>query len=214
MKVLIITGGRFEKRDARQYLKDHSYDYIIAADGGGAYTKEIGIVPNLLLGDFDTLEEEVLLEYQQQGVELMTFPPEKDYTDTHLALQTALLKQPEEILILGGTGTRLDHTLANIGLLMLAVQAGIKAELLDSNNRIRMIDKKITMKRKDFFGKYISLIPYTEQVTGIELEGFKYPLHNGRLTIGISQGISNELIEEEGTISIESGLLLVIESRD
>ncbi len=214
MKVLIITGGKVKSDLLKEYLKSHSYDYIIAADGGGSYAKEVGIRPDLLLGDFDTLDKQVLKEYQEMGVEFMTFPPEKDYTDTHLALTTALAKNPEQITIFGATGTRLDHTLANIGLLTLAVHANVKAELIDENNRIQMMKDHLTIKKEEAWGNYISLLAYTEKVAGIDLEGFLYPLHKAELTIGISRGISNELVKEQGTISIESGLLLVIESRD
>lgn len=214
MKVLIITGGRFDKNTAKEYLNSHEFDYVITADGGTAYAKSIGIMPDLLLGDFDTLKAEVLEEYKNKGIELMRFPTKKDYTDTHLALKTALEKQPDDIVILGGIGTRMDHTLANIGLLTLALEQGVSAQIIDSNNRIRMIKDSLVLEKKDAFGNYVSLIPYTEKVTGIDLEGFLYPLHDAELCIGISQGISNELVEEQGKISIKSGQLLVIESRD
>lgn len=214
MKVLIITGGRFDKNTAKEYLNSHKFDYVITADGGTAYAKSIGIMPDLLLGDFDTLKAEVLEEYKNKGIELMRFPTKKDYTDTHLALKTALEKQPDDIVILGGIGTRMDHTLANIGLLTLALEQGVSAQIIDSNNRIRMIKDSLVLEKKDAFGKYVSLIPYTEKVMGIDLEGFLYPLHGAELCIGISQGISNELVEEQGKISIKSGQLLIIESRD
>lgn len=214
MNILIISGGRFEEQTAKEYLKNKTFDYTIAVDGGSAYAKILGITPDLLLGDFDTIKKEALEEYEKKGVEIHSFPPQKDYTDTHLALITALDKKPESITILAGTGTRMDHTLANIGLLTLAVEQKIPVEMIDANNRIRMISDHVTLKKCDRRKTYISLIPYTEKVTGITLTGFQYPLNHAELTIGISRGISNELVEKQGTISIEQGRLLVIESWD
>lgn len=214
MKILIISGGRFEEKTAKEYVSEHSFDYTIAVDGGAAYAKILGITPDLLLGDFDTLERELFFEYQKKGVRIDTFPPEKDYTDTHLALTMALEKNPDSITILAGTGSRMDHTLANIGLLTLSVEQGVPTEIIDNNNRIRMIKDSLILKKKEVWGSYISLIPYTEKVTGITLTGFQYPLKNEELRAGVSQGISNELVEEQGKISMKQGRLLVIESRD
>lgn len=214
MNLLVITGGTFDFQMAKKYLSGRNYQYVIAADGGVGYADKLGIKPNLILGDFDTLSRELLEKYQRAGVEILSFPPEKDYTDTHLAIEKAIEMKPDFLTILGATGTRLDHTLANLGLLTLTVEQGIKAEILDGHNRIQMMKESLVLKRKELWGKYISLVPYTEEVTGICLKGFRYPLKNAELTIGISRGISNELTEEEGSISIEKGLLFVIESCD
>lgn len=214
MKLLLITGGTLDLDMAKDYIESQSYDYILTADGGASYAKQLDLTPNLLLGDFDTLDPTILDFYRKQGVPIVTYPPEKDYTDTHLALEKALEQNPDSITILGGMGTRFDHTLANIGLLTIPLKRGVKAEIVDRHNRIRIIDREWTIRKEQQFGKYISLIPYTEQVSGIELEGFYYPLHDAKLTIGISQGISNELVKEQGKISIKEGLLLVIESHD
>ena len=113
---------------------------------------------------------------------------------------------------------RKDHSFANIGLLSMLLEKGIKGEILDPHNRIFMMDKehsgvvKITKNRDK--KEYISLIPYTEKVTGITLKGFQYPLQNETLTIGISRGISNELVKEEGLIQTEDGTLIVCISND
>lgn len=214
MKILIISGGRFEEEVAKEYLKKHSFDYTIAVDGGIAYASMLGMTPDLLLGDFDTIDKNTLEEYRQKKIEMLEFPPKKDYTDTHLALITALDKKPESITILSGTGTRMDHTLANIGLLTLAVEQKVPVEMIDANNRIRMIDDQLILEKCEQRKTYISLLPYTEKVTGITLTGFQYPLENAELTIGISRGISNELVEKQGMISMKQGKLLVIESWD
>ena len=140
-------------------------------------------------------------------------PCEKDDTDTGLAMQKAIETGADEILLVGGTGTRLDHVLGNIGQLFYAHSKGVKAELIDANNRMRVLDHKSTVSKKDQFGKYVSLIPIYE-AKGVTLQGFKYPLNNDTLVFHESWGISNELEAEEGIISFSEGKLLLIESRD
>ena len=132
----------------------------------------------------------------------------------HLAIETAIHHGATEICILAATGTRLDHTFANMGLLMLCMQQGIPAELADSHNRIRMINHSLKLSKREQFGTYVSLIPYTQEVTGITLTGFRYPLTDATLTLGISRGVSNEIVEEVAEITLQTGCLFVIESKD
>lgn len=214
MKVLILTGGGMDLPFTTSYLEDKTFDEIIAADKGVEYAIRLGIKPTRIMGDFDSLDPEIAKKMTQFGAPIETFPPEKDYTDTHLALMRAMELGATEVIILGATGTRLDHVMANIGLLHMVTEAGIRAYIVDSHNKITMIQDELIIRKEDAFGKYVSLIPYTEKVTGINLTGFFYPLSNATLTIGISQGISNEMTEEEAHIQIASGYLLVIESRD
>lgn len=214
MNILIITGGTLQIEFAREYLKNHKFDQVITADAGLAYAKKLDVPVDWIMGDFDTLSPMVLKEYKQKNIPIETYSPQKDYTDTHLALENAIEMGAKHITIMCATGTRLDHTFANIGLMMMAMEKGIDCEIVDANNRIRMIKDKLILHKKSQWGKYISLIPYTEKVSGITLTGFAYPLTEATLTIGISRGISNELKEETGTITIREGCLLVIESLD
>ena len=140
-------------------------------------------------------------------------PCEKDDTDTGLAIQKAIETGADEILMIGGTGTRLDHVMGNFGQLFYAHSKGVKAELVDANNRMRVLNHKSTVSKKDQFGKYVSLIPIYE-ARGVTLTGFKYPLKDHTLVFEQSLAISNELEAEEGIISFSEGKLLLIESRD
>lgn len=214
MKILIITGGNFCETFVKTVIEQEKYSYIIAVDGGALYAKKIGVLPNLIVGDFDTLDKKVLQEYKEKGIENATYPAEKDYTDTHLAVEIALQKNPTKITIVGGTGSRLDHTLGNVGLLLLALKQNVMMEILDQNNRIYMINKEYNIQKQWVYGTYISLLPYSEVVSGITLTGFRYSLENETLSLGESRGISNELIEEEGKITVKKGVLLIIESKD
>lgn len=214
--VLIVTGGKVNISFCKEVLSkgDYTFQQVIGVDKGLESIDGLGIMPNLILGDYDSVDKMLLKKYEEKGVPILAYPPEKDYTDTHLALYEAFQCEPERILILGGTGSRLDHVYANVGLLMLCAKRGIEGIIWDEHNRIRMLSKPYVLKKDEAFGKYVSLIPYTQQVQGIYLTGFQYPLEDATFTLGASVGISNELIGEEGTISFRNGLLIMIESRD
>ncbi|MDO4169796.1 MAG: thiamine diphosphokinase [Lachnospiraceae bacterium] len=214
MHILIITGGGIDIPFTDSYIKEHKFDKTIAADKGVQYAIRLGIVPDLILGDFDSLDQEMQIKMREWNVPIQTFPPEKDYTDTHLAMEEAIAMGADEMTLIGATGTRLDHTWANIGLLEIAMKHGIQAWIVDKHNRISMWNNNLELRKSEIFGEFISLIPYTEKVTGITLTGFYYPLCDAELTLGISLGISNELVDEIGTIEMKTGELIVIESRD
>jgi thiamine pyrophosphokinase len=108
----------------------------------------------------------------------------------------------------------LDHVLANIHLLLLPMQLKVKASLIDGNNMIYLRQESFTLKKREQFGNYVSLLPFTEKVRGLTLRGFKYPLNHIILTSGNSLGISNEIVGEEASVEFSEGILLVIESRD
>lgn len=215
---LIIVGGEWNKTFASRYIKEkygNNRPYVIAADRGLIGAEQLGFQPDILLGDFDSIEQSKLEQYwQKAGIEILSYPAEKDDTDSALALMTALERGATHICILAGTGTRLDHTFANVGLLLQCLNAGIQAEMVDSCNRIRMIDKELTIRKEEQFGTYVSLLPFTEQVTGITLKGFRYPLQDATLELGMNRGVSNEIEEEVGEIQIRTGKLLVMETKD
>lgn len=218
--IVVLTGGTVDlswlkSAGPSSYFQQKEVR-VMAADKGLLYAKEAGLSVDYILGDFDSLPDGILEEYKGCGAKIRVYPPEKDYTDTHLALLWAIEEGAEKVTIIGGMGTRFDHSFANIGLLAMLLEHGIQGEIIDPYNRIFMMDQKhsgtVRLKREE--KTYVSLISYTEKVTGVTLQGFKYPLQQETLTIGISRGISNELIEEEGTIQMEEGILLVSISKD
>lgn len=216
MHTLIISGGSIEV-DLALSLLENNYDHIIAVDGGLGFCREQKIVPTRIVGDFDTLPPDILTWYQEHTeIEIRKFNPVKDATDTQIAVELALELGSRKITILGGTGTRLDHVLGNIQTLYLALENGADCQILDGNNRIRLIKERWVLKKAEQYGTYFSLIPYTEDVYGVTLKGAKYPLTNDHFTVlGTgSLGVSNEIAEEQAEISIESGILILIESKD
>ena len=142
--------------------------------------------------------------------------PEKNETDTELARNRALTLSCDEIVFLGATGGRIDHMIGNIHALKTCMERGIAAYIVDSQNRLSLLDGERTFSKAEQWGKYVSFAPYTEEVTGITLTGFKYPLKNKTIYRGEEVGlcISNEIAEDTATITLEDGVLICIESRD
>ncbi len=217
MKTVIISGGRIERDFALSFLKNEIFDQIIAVDNGLKFLHENQIRPTWIVGDFDTAAPELVEYYQRQtDIPIRRFNPVKDSTDSQIAIELALELGSSEITILGGTGTRLDHVLGNIQSLMLARKKGVSCIILDAYNRIRLMDGVVHLKKSEQYGKYVSLLPLTTEVTGVELRGFKYELTDYTFTSTGSAGlgVSNEITAEIAEIRIKTGIFVLIESRD
>lgn len=213
--ILIVTGGHIDLLFAKNRIEHGSWDFVVCADSGMDFCRKSGLLPDIILGDFDSADPEALRFFRERCPErFRAFPPEKDETDTELALQYAIREGAEHITVLGATGTRLDHVLGNIHLLKQAMDAGTDCCLLDAHNRIRMIRRNLVIRRDGQFGRYVSLIPFTPEVEGLTLTGFAYNVRDFTLTAGKARGVSNEILEEEARIEMKSGILLVIESGD
>ena len=188
---------------------------IIVCDRGLEALYKLKIIPNHVVGDFDSVSPEILEFYKKQSqIIFHTYHPEKDNTDTDIALKLAIRLKSSKITIMGALGKRMDHAIANIHILKDALEANIPCQIIDEHNRIYLINKEITLEKDKIYGKYVSLIPLTSEVEGITLTGFKYPLENYTLPIGTSLGISNEIIEDRAHVEMKKGILIVIESRD
>ena len=188
---------------------------MIVCDRGLEALYQLKIIPNHVVGDFDSVSSEVLEFYKKQTqIIFHKFNAEKDNTDTDIALKLAIRLKSSKITILGALGKRMDHAIANIHILKDALEAEIPCQILDEYNRIYLINKEMTLEKEKVYGKYVSLIPLTSTVEGLTLTGFKYPLNHYTLPIGTSLGISNEIIADTASIEMKNGILIVIESRD
>ena len=216
MKTLIISGGNIETDFALSFIRKTEPDYVIGVDKGMKFCYEQQIRPDFIVGDFDSLPHYILKWYKEnEDIPIREFNPEKDATDTMIALQMALQKKSSEIWILGGTGTRIDHVLCNIHILKNAWLAGVSAYLVDSRNQICLpVDKHFTVKKEGQYGKYVSFFPLGEEVKGLTLKGFKYPLDRYCLRNLEGLGVSNEISDETAEVSWEDGILVMIQSRD
>lgn len=214
-RCLIITGGKLDLSFAGSFFEQETFDKIIAVDAGLEAVKALGLEPDMVVGDFDTVKPGILQYYRQkEHIIWDTHQPEKDETDTELALRTAMETGVSDMVILGATGGRLDHSIGNIHLLYACLQKGVKASIVDEKNRLYILDQGKTYRSSEIWGKYISFLPLTEEVHGITLKGFKYPLTNRDIRIGTSLCISNELEAETGTITFRDGALICVESHD
>ncbi len=188
---------------------------MIAVDRGLEMLYALNIVPNHVVGDFDSVSTSILQFYQKNPqIVFHKYNPEKDNTDTDIALKLAIELNSSTITIMGALGKRMDHALANIHILKEALEIGIPCEILDSYNRIYLVKENTQLVKDKTYGKYISFLPLTTTVKGITLKGFQYPLNNASLSVGLSLGISNEIVEDMATIELKEGILIVIESRD
>lgn len=210
IRILLFAGGSLGPWALRQIRPD---DWLVGVDRGALYLVQQGYSPKLAIGDFDSvsLAEKEEIERHSQLVSSCD-PVIKDLTDTEMALAWALEQHPAEIVLLGALGSRFDHTLANVHLLRKALKAGVPCKIVDETNEIHLTSSTLKVSRDHF--SHLSLLPLTAEVTGITLDGFQYPLDNATLTIGDTLGISNVLTAETGTISVRSGQLLVIKSKD
>jgi thiamine pyrophosphokinase len=215
-RILIITGGAISADFAAQYLKNQEFHSVLAVDSGLVTAHKLGIPINYIVGDFDSVPKELIESYRRDmaSVDIREYNPEKDATDTHLAIDLSLELGADEIVILGATGTRIDHMLANIHLLYLPLSKNIKASIIDEHNKIYLINQNIAIYKDKLHGPYISIQSFTERVTGITLKGFKYPLTNHTMYLGDSLGVSNELAEDRADIMLDEGILIVIEAKD
>lgn len=213
--VLILTGGDLDYDYAEDFVKTYPIRYLIAADKGMEFCYRRNILPDAVLGDYDSIDPEIVTYYRNQtNIPMETFPSEKDDTDTEIALKRAIAMEPTQIYILGAFGGRQDHFIANLHLLNLALKKGISAWLVDGQNRITLIDKNQTIEKIEKDWKYISFLPFTDKVEGITLVGFKYGLDDYTMTKGSSIGVSNEAVSIPAQVKLESGTLIMIQSRD
>ena len=200
MRAVIICGGEIGSIEhARAEIKDG--DMIICADRGYLYAECMGIKPDVVLGDFDSYSREKI-----HCKNIIEYPPEKDYTDSEIAVKYACEHGAGEILFLASTGGRLDHTLANIYLLRTIEKSGVHGSIFDGTSTTFFVSGKIEICGSS--GDLLSIIPFSE-AGDITTENLGYPLEHAPLT-NASMGISNFFTEEKAAVNIGSGSALVI----
>ena len=215
MSTLIISGGNINSEFALEFYKIKAWTKVIGVDKGLEFLYKNEIMPTDIVGDFDSLSPDILEYYlKQKNIKTHRFQPEKNATDTQIAIEIAVAYESREIYVLGGMGSRVDHTLANIQILSIPLEKKIPAFLINENNKVFLIDKDISLEKEDQLGNYISLLPLTTLVTGVTLKGVKYPLHNHTITSNDSLGVSNEFDSQTANIELEEGILIVIQSKD
>ena len=208
-KIIIISGGRLvDPEFFHKKIAEIGNCLIICCDGGARHFQNLGIKPDVIIGDMDSIDPAQLADYSARGIKIIKYSTKKDFTDTELALDYALSLKPEKIFIWCALGGRIDHTLANVFLLGKGQEKGIETLLIDEYSKTFVLDKEKIFTNDT--GKTVSLIALSPEVTGITLTGFLYPLQEGILAAGESRGISNIITADRAGIIVKSGKLLVI----
>lgn len=197
-QALIIAAGNAGKINA------DGAEFVIAADGGYDTALEQKITPDLYVGDGDSVKSDSIF------CEKVLLNKDKNFTDTECAVTEAIKRGFDKLIIYGATGTRLDHTLASI--FMMKKYRDCDIRIIDSNNEIRLITKKTVLR--GYAGKTVSFIPADSEVSGLTLEGFKYPLYRKSIKLGTTLTVSNVVTEETATVETESGELLMITAKE
>ena len=215
---IIVSGGNIHKDFALDFLKKNKTENtcLIAADRGVEFFMGTDLEPDVAVGDFDSLSAEGA-KYMEtlKYTEIRRLKPEKDDSDTQSAANYAIEQGTERIMILGATGNRIDHLMANFGLLMLGKIKQVQIVLVDAYNYMSLIESGMILKKEEQFGKYVSFFPIEGEVTGLTLKGFKYPLNSYTLKVEDSGlNVSNEISDPEAEVTFETGKLLMIMSRD
>ncbi len=184
---------------------------LICADGGARAALSLGLQPDVVVGDLDSLDDAQQAQLAALGCRLAVYPVAKDWTDLELALKLAMEEGATEVVILGALGGRLDQELANIMLLLLPELDNVSVRIVDERQEIFVARSEATLAGQP--GDIVSLIPWGGDVRGIITEGLMYPLRDEPLLAGPARGISNMMIGQVARVTLRSGALLVIHTR-
>ena len=206
MRAVIFANGNTDNSD----FVFSGKDLIIAANGGTHYCLNLGLTPDVVIGDLDSLTADDIKGLQIASVEIIRYPAKKDQTDLELALRLAIDRGADEIVVFGAMGGRWDMSIANILLLAEQNLSGATIRIIDGRHEIMLLQagKEITFHGKK--GNILSLIPLGRDALGITTIGLEYPLKNDVLRLGSSRGISNVLIRNSATVFLKQGLLLCV----
>ena len=204
---MIVAAGEIHNYgSAISFLRKD--DYFIFCDGGLSHAESLGIKPNLIVGDFDSCDSDVLSKYEEQ-CEIIKLPREKDDTDTLYAVKLAVERGYSDFLILGAMGGRFDHALGNISILLYLEGLGKKAVLIDDYSVMQIAGSKPLLIEDNC--SYFSVLTVAGDVSGVTIKNAKYPLENASLSADFQLGISNEVLPGKvAEVSVEHGRVLVV----
>lgn len=208
-RAVLFANGDFPENDMLSLNED---DFLVAVDGGLRHLLQLGLTPQLLIGDLDSVNAENLDRCMQWGVEILRFPPEKDETDLELAVREALQRGFSEIVITCALGNRLDHTLGNLALLALPGLQGTHTLISNGTTSIYLVNDQIALET--YPGALISLLPWGQPVDGVSTTGLQYALEDATLYPWKTLGLSNVAISSKVTVSIKSGQLFLFHVMD
>jgi thiamine pyrophosphokinase len=209
MNVLIFANGD-EPAEGWEWVRPYLLPspVLIAADGGARHLQRLGLTPDILVGDLDSLDVESRRAFIEKGVELIIAPQEKDESDLELALKYAAEKYQETIMVFGANGGRLDQIISNMLLLSIPELSGMEVNLIEPHQKAWMVENQTTIKGKP--GDLVSLLPLWGEVQIRRTDGLKWLLNNEWLSPGPARGVSNQLIGNEASVILSAGRLLCV----
>jgi len=220
VKALIVADGRVPPRSALPTDLLGDVDLVVAADGGAERAALLGLRPDLVVGDADSIDADALQALAASGTAVELFPAEKDESDLELALIAALGRGADEIVILGALGgERFEHEMAAVALLGLEEASGRDVTIADDRSTVRLLRGSeragvvASLHVRGEPGDFVSILPWGGNATGVATEGLRFVLRDEVLRMGPSRGLSNELTDQSGRIACRGGQLLVVHTR-
>ncbi len=208
-RTIIFANGELHNIEAtRAALR--ADDVILAADGGAKYCRALNITPRAIIGDLDSILPDDLEEFTNRGARILKYPKRKDETDLELAINLAIAEGASEVILFGVLGGRWDQTLANLLIPALDKFSSTPIRLMDGMQEIILLRGGSTLRWRGHAGATVSLIPIGGEAHGVTTSGLEYALNDGVLKLGSTLGVSNVMVEEEASVSLEDGLLMCV----
>lgn len=209
MRAIIVSNGSVEEDESHAQAVQAD-DLIIAADGGAMIAFKLGLQPHVVVGDMDSLPREMRMELTERGCQFVSHPARKDETDTELAIRYALQAGATEIILLGATGNRLDHTLANVLLLSMPELERVPATMVAGNTQVWLLRGGYELEFIGSPGDVVTLLPLGQDAIGVSTVGLEWALHDDTLFLGPARGVSNVMTTREARVRLREGRLLVL----
>ncbi len=206
-RAIIFSNGEY-RSTAGVISRLFPGDFLICADGALAWMQELGLQPDLLVGDMDSVSSILVEQAVALGVEVLRVPAEKDFTDTEMALREAIKRGYNDVIVFGAWGDRIDHSLGNLLLFPPFVESGTRVALSDGKSDAYYV--KDVLELHGCRGKTVSLLPLTPSVQRVSIDGFHYPLREATLCWGQTLGVSNLATSDKVSVSLARGMLLVV----
>ena len=211
MRAIIFANGEFtDAQRVRDMLRPD--DLVIGADGGTRHALAVGVVPQVVIGDIDSLPPDTQARVEAAGARIIRFSPRKDETDLELALLHAVREGATEIVILAALGGRLDQTIANVLLLSLPELRELDVRIVAGKQEAFLINENDDALIEGRPGDTVSLIPLGDDAVGVTAEGLEWPLREDTLRFGPARGVSNVLAAEQARVCVRRGMLLCVVS--
>lgn len=206
--VVVLTGGELRGVSS---VDVPPAPYVIAADSGLAWASALGLEPDLIVGDMDSVDPDALADFEEQGgrTEVRRFESAKDFSDFELAMEAALQREPATITVIGLLGGRFDHVLGNVAVLAKPELRRAEVVALTATERIAVVHDHVELAGRP--GDLVSLLPFGGDAHGVRTAGLRYALKDETLFCSRSRGIDNEFVQEGATVSLTDGVLLAIQ---